>query len=137
MTGNLTKDPEAYITQSGIKRLSFTIAVNRRYANAQGVHEADFIHIVTWKQLADLCEKYLFKGKKVAVEGSIQTRSYDGQDGQKRIVTEIIAENVEFLSNERRDANGSGTALTVQQTDDNVQAASTEMTESQDDELPF
>ena len=96
LIGNLTRDPEVRTTNSGVSVCTFTIAINRRVANQQGVREADFINIVTWRQLAELCGRYLAKGRKVAVIGSIQTRSYDAQDGSKRYVTEVIADNVEF-----------------------------------------
>ena len=97
LIGNLANDPEARTTQSGISQSTFRVAVQRRFANAQGVREADFFTIIAWRQTADFCNRYLTKGRKVAVEGSIQTRSYDAQDGSKRYVTEIIAENVEAL----------------------------------------
>jgi len=97
LIGNLANDPEARTTQSGISQSTFRVAVQRRFANAQGVREADFLTVVAWRQTADFCNRYLTKGRKVAVEGSIQTRSYDAQDGSKRYVTEIIAENVEAL----------------------------------------
>ena len=71
--------------------------MQRRFANAQGVREADFLTVIAWRQTAEFCNKYLLKGRKVAVEGSIQTRSYDAQDGSKRYVTEIIADSVEAL----------------------------------------
>ena len=97
MIGNLAADPEAFTTQSGLTRSTFRIAVQRRFANAQGVREADFLTVVAWRQTAEFCNKYLSKGRRVAVEGSIQVRSYDTQDGSKRYVTEIIAEHVEGL----------------------------------------
>jgi single-strand DNA-binding protein len=80
--------------------------VQRRFANAQGVREADFLTVVCWRQLAELCAKYLEKGHKCAVVGSIQTRSYDAQDGSKKIITEIIADEVEFLTERKEAANG-------------------------------
>ena len=98
LVGNLTRDPETRTVASGAVMCQFTIAVNRRYVNQQGVREADFIPIVTWRQLAERCARYLSKGRKVAVEGMIQVRSYDAQDGSKRYVTEIVADDVEFLS---------------------------------------
>lgn len=98
LIGNLASDVESRTTSSGISNCTFRLAVQRRFANANGQREADFLPIVCWRQTAELCSKYLLKGRKVAVEGSIQTRSYDAQDGTKRYVTEIIAENVEFLS---------------------------------------
>ena len=97
LIGNLANDPESRTTASGIAQCTFRLAVNRRYTNQQGVRETDFLPIVCWRQTAELCARYLSKGRKVAVEGSIQTRSYDAQDGSKRYVTEIIADNVEFL----------------------------------------
>jgi len=97
LIGNLTRDPETRTTQSGIPVTTFTLAVNRRVPNQQGVREADFIPIVTWRQLAELCARYLTKGRKCAVVGTIQTRSYDAQDGTKRYVTEVIADDVEFI----------------------------------------
>ena len=98
LSGNLTKDPESQTTSSGITVCKFTLAVQRKFSNANGEKETDFINIVAWRTLAENCIKYLSKGKKVAVVGAIQTRSYDAQDGTKRYVTEIMAEEVEFLS---------------------------------------
>jgi len=97
LIGNLTRDPEARTTPSGVSVTTFTLAINRRYSNSQGVREADFINIVTWRQTAELCARYLSKGRKVCVVGQIQTRSYDAQDGTKRYVTEVVADEVEFL----------------------------------------
>ena len=99
LIGNLTRDPEVRTTPSGVNSCTFSLAVNRRYVNKQtGQREADFINIVVWRELADLCARYLAKGRKVAVVGSISTRSYDAQDGTKRYVTEVVADEVEFLS---------------------------------------
>ena len=86
LIGNLTRDPEMRSTQSGVSVCNFSIAVNRRFRNAQtGQQETDFLNIVAWRQLAELCGRYLTKGSKVAVTGSIQTRTYEAQDGSKRI----------------------------------------------------
>jgi single-strand DNA-binding protein len=104
LIGNLASDVESRTTSSGIANCTFRLAVQRRFANANGQREADFLPIVCWRQTAELCSRYLLKGRKVAVEGSIQTRSYDAQDGTKRYVTEIIAENVEFLSSREEGA---------------------------------
>lgn len=97
LIGNLANDPEAFETQSGISRSTFRLAVQRRYQNAEGKRDADFLNIVAWRQTADFCNSYLVKGRKIAVEGSIQTRSYETDDGQRRYVTEIIADSVEAL----------------------------------------
>lgn len=97
LTGNLTADPEMRTTNSGLSCCQFRLAVQRRFKNASGEREADFIPVIAWRQLADLCHQYLSKGRKCAVAGSIQTRTYDAQDGSKRYVTEIIADEIEFL----------------------------------------
>ena len=96
LIGNLAADPESRTTQSGISQCTLRLAVQRRFANQQGVRETDFFNVICWRQTADFCARYLSKGRKVAVEGSIQVRSYDAQDGSKRYVTEIIADSVEF-----------------------------------------
>jgi len=98
LIGNLASDPEAHTTQSGISQSAFRIAVQRRYSNRDGVREADFFPVVAWRQTADFCNKYLTKGRKVAVEGTLQTRSWEAQDGSKRWVTEVIADSVEALT---------------------------------------
>jgi len=76
-----------------------TVAVQRKFKNAQGNYDADFFTVVAWRQAADFCNQYLDKGRQIAVEGTLQTRSYDAQDGSKRYVTEIIADHVEALGN--------------------------------------
>ena len=98
LIGRLTKDPELRYTPSGAAVFSFTIAVERNFANQQGDREADFIPIIAWRKQAENCAQYLNKGALVAVDGRLQVRSYDGNDGQRRWVTEVIAENVRFLS---------------------------------------
>jgi single-strand DNA-binding protein len=96
--GNLTKDPELRTTPSGKAVASFTIAVNRRFKDKGGDPVTDFFPVVTWDKLAESCARYLAKGKKVAVVGELQTRSYDDKQGVKRYVTEIVADEVEFLT---------------------------------------
>lgn len=99
LIGNLTKDPEMRSTQSGVPVCNFSIAVNRRFRNAQtGQQETDFLNIIAWRQLAELCGRYLTKGRKVAVVGSIQTRTYEAKDRSKRTALDIFADEVEFLS---------------------------------------
>lgn len=99
LTGNLTAAPETRKMQDGTVRCSFRVAVQRDYKNSQtGERDADFITIVTWRQLAEVCGKYLAKGRKVGVIGSLRSRTYDGTDGAKHYVTEVVADKVEFLS---------------------------------------
>jgi single-strand DNA-binding protein len=98
LIGNLTRDPELTETPSGIAVCRFSIAVSRDYANSEGTRETDFFNITVWRGRAENCGKYLKKGNKVAVVGSLQTRSYEDKDGIKRNVTDIVASDVEFLT---------------------------------------
>lgn len=125
LIGNLANDPESRTTQSGIAQCSFRIAVQRRFKGANGERETDFLPVVCWRQTAEFAQRYLAKGRKVAVEGSIQTRSYDAQDGSKRYVTEIIADSVEAVGG-REDG--------AQKPAQNRQEGFTDVNE---DELPF
>ena len=138
LIGNLANDPETRTTQSGIAQCTVRLAVQRRFANQQGVREADFLTIVCWRQTAELCARYLSKGRKVAVEGSIQVRSYDAQDGSKRYVTEIIADSVEFLgSRDEGQRSGDYAAPAAPAPAPHAPAGGSGFTEVDDDELPF
>lgn len=95
--GNLTKDIELTKTTTGVEVAKFTVAVQRKFKNAQGETESDFINCVAWRQTAEFAHKYFTKGEKIAVTGSIQTRTYDNQEGKKVYVTEVVAEEVEKL----------------------------------------
>ncbi len=100
LIGNLTRDPELRTTQSGVSVCSFTIAVNRRRSNnaEAGQPEADFFRITAWRQLGEICAKYLAKGRKVSVVGSVSVNTYTGNDGQTRASLEVQADDVEFLT---------------------------------------
>lgn len=139
LIGNLASDVELKTTTSGIATCTFRLAVQRRFANAQGVREADFLQIVAWRQTAELCARYLAKGRKVGIEGSIQTRSYNAKDCTKRYVTEIIADSVEFLTPKNESTGGSYQQSNADSygnapTDSSMGAGFTEVN---DDELPF
>lgn len=95
--GRLTKDAELTTTTNGVNVARFTIAINRKFKNADGDYEADFINCVAWRNTADLISKYTKKGDRIGVCGSVQTRSFDAQDGSKRYVTEIVVDEIEFL----------------------------------------
>lgn len=97
LIGRLTKDPELSTIPSGASVCKFTLAVDRQFKNKEGEREADFLQIIAWRQLAEICGKYLRKGKQVAVFGSIQSRSYDDKDGNRRYVTEIVADDMQML----------------------------------------
>jgi len=111
LIGRLTRDPELRYTPSGVAVTQFTLAVDRPFSNQGGEREADFINIVTWRQLAETCANYLRKGRLTAVEGRIQVRNYDNNEGRKVYVTEVVADNVRFLesasSANREDGGGS------------------------------
>lgn len=98
LIGRLTKDPELRYTPNGVAVTNFTLAVERNFKNAQGEKETDFFTCAVYKQLAELCANYLAKGKLASIDGRIQIRTYNDKDGQKHWVTEIIGENVQFLS---------------------------------------
>lgn len=97
LIGRLTKDPELKTTPNGVSTASFSIAVTRNYTNANGERDADFINCVAWRKQAENLAKYCYKGSQVAVDGRMQVRNYDAQDGTKRYVTEVIADNITFL----------------------------------------
>ena len=97
LVGNLVRDPEYRTTGSGIPVCNFRIAVTRRFANQQGVRESDFIDCVAWRQQADFVHRFFGKGRKIGVIGSLQTRTYDAQDGSKRYVTEVVCDECEFV----------------------------------------
>ena len=98
LIGNLTRDPELVTTNNGISLCRFGLAVQRRYSSNDGEREVDFFNIVVWRAPAENCYKYLKKGSKVGISGSIQTRSYEGNDGTKKYAFDIVAEEVEFLA---------------------------------------
>lgn len=127
LIGRITADPELRTTQSGISMASFTVAVQRKYKNDQGRYDADFIRCVAWRQTADFLHQYATKGRKIALTGELQSRTYD-KDGQKRTLFEVVANSVELI--DKRD---------VESRDD--RPADTQpsggFTEVVDDELPF
>lgn len=142
LIGRLAADPEVRTTQNGISQCSFRLAVQRRFANQQGVREADFLNIVAWRGTADFCARYFRKGMRVGVEGSLQTRSWQAQDGSKRYAVEVIADNVEFCDSRE----GGGAAPAPASTAAAAPAHQMSMrevppqegfTEVEDDEMPF
>lgn len=147
LIGNLTKDPEMRSTQSGVAVCNFTIAVNRRFKNANGEQETDFLNVIAWRQLAELCSKYLAKGRKVAVTGSIQIRTYEAKDGSKRTAWDIVADEVEFLApqNQQSSTPSAPRAYTTAASKDSGTAYAPQphndfgggFTQVDDEELPF
>lgn len=107
LLGRLTKDPELKYTQSGTAVASFTLAVNRKYANQSGEREADFINCVAWQKAAEFVANYFRKGQQMALEGRLQVRTYDGNDGQRHWVTEVVAEQIEFCGSKQQNGSNS------------------------------
>ena len=96
LKGNLTKDVEISTTNSGVIVARFSIAVQRKFLNANGERDVDFINCVAWRNTAEFISKYFNKGSQILIRGAIQTRTYDAQDGTKRTITEVIVEEVDF-----------------------------------------
>jgi single-strand DNA-binding protein len=132
LIGNLTRDPELATTNSGVSVCRFSIAVQRRFQNAEGEREADFFNIVVWRAQAENCHKFLKKGSKCAVTGRLQNSSYEANDGSKRYTTEIVADEVEFLGAKPE---GAGDAMPKASA---PKKATTELVPIDDDDsLPF
>lgn len=107
LVGRLCQDPEIRYTQSGKAVANFSLAVSRRAGQNE---QTDFIPIVVWEKLAEICGNNLSKGRRILVEGHLQIRSYEAQDGSKRRVAEVVAQNVEFLDSKKGETSGAGTA---------------------------
>jgi len=147
LVGRITKDPELRTIASGNVTTTITVAVNRRFTNQNGEREADFIQCVVWNKQAENVSKFCNKGSLVGVTGRIQTRNYDGQDGKKVYVTEVVADNVTFLESKNKGSNefeGSepqfnnvdSPAVTTDVTEDPFKDFGSEVVLS-DDDLPF
>lgn len=124
LIGRLTRDPEMRYTPAGVAVTQFTLAVDRPFTSQGGEREADFIPIVTWRQLAETCAEYLKKGRLTAVEGRIQVRNYENNEGKRVYVTEVIADNVRFLES-NRDSSSSSTRETASAGSRNQSVSST------------
>ena len=138
LVGRLTKDPELRYTPSGVAVATFTLAVNRTFQNQSGEREADFINCVVWRKQAENAAKFLSKGQLAGVDGRVQTRHYEGQDGKRVYVTEIVAESVQYLES-KKNTNGGSSPLPPEppeQSNNNMFDNATPV-DIQDDDLPF
>ena len=134
LIGNLTRDPEISTTTSGISVCRMSIAVGRRFSNAEGGRDTDFFNVTAWRGTADNCAKFLKKGNKIAVSGSIQTRNYEKADGTKGFSVDIVADELEFLSS-KNDGTGEGSSeggMTI-----GGSAPVSDLQPIDDDNLPF
>ena len=130
--GRLVRDPEVRYTQSGKAVASFTLAIDRR-RSGDGNQQVDFIPCIAWEKTADVISQYVTKGQKIAVEGRIQTRSYDAQDGNKRYVTEVVVQSMEFCES-KRDATSGGTSNTASPVQQDMFGGSRAVSDS---DIPF
>ena len=139
LMGRLTRDPEVRYTQTNNTLVaSFSLAVNRRFANQNGERQADFINIVAWSKTGEFCSKYFKKGQQVGIIGRIQTRTWDDDQGVKHYVTEVVAEEAYFADSKRESDNSMGGA-TFEDTFGTTAPGSNseEFDVSSDDDLPF
>ena len=122
LLGNLTRDPQLSYLPSQTAVVDFGLAVNRNWTGSDGQkkEEVCFIRIVVWARLAEICNEYLKKGRSVFVEGRIQTRSWDGPDGNKRYSTEVVADNVQFLGSKPGSGKGDGADVPTMDVDDSI-----------------
>ena len=133
LIGNLTHDPEVRSTPNGVTVCSFTIAVNRRFASGSGGERpTDFFRINAWRQLGDTCARFLSKGRKVAVIGELQARTYEAKDGTTRMSLDVQADEVEFLSPKQQE---DGTVPSTVRADNAQDMAG--FTDIQSDDIPF
>ena len=130
LIGNLTKAPELSTTSGGIKVARFSIAVQRRFKNAAGKYDADFLSITVWRELAETCGKHLKQGNKVGVVGTIQTRTYE-QDGVKKYATDIVADEIEFLTPKNK------SGVESENSEPRTKSNAEDMKPIEDDDLPF
>ncbi|MBC7229905.1 MAG: single-stranded DNA-binding protein [Actinobacteria bacterium] len=122
LIGNLTRDPELRYTPSGLPVATLRLAVNRNFANQQGVVETDYFNVIVWRSQAEKCAEYLSKGRQVAVTGRLQSRSWEGSDGQKRSTVEIVADRVVFLGSRDRRESDVDDLVEVNLVDDDLSA---------------
>lgn len=102
LVGRFTKDPESKLTVNQVQYCQFTIAVDRRFKDSNGNRQADFINCIAWKQTAVFIQKYFKKGNRIGLTGSIQTRNYDDQNGQKHFITEVVVDEAEFVESQNQ-----------------------------------
>ncbi|MEO1816150.1 MAG: single-stranded DNA-binding protein [Acetobacterium sp.] len=142
LVGRLTRDPEVKNTTTGKAVATFTLAVDRRFKNKDGQKEADFVPIVVWGKQAEFAGQYLSKGSQIGVSGRLQVRSYDAQDGQRRYVTEVVADEINFLSSSRKDSNAGFQQTSAPRVDNNNNMSVMGLDEdfhlmADDDDIPF
>ncbi len=134
LIGNLTRDPELRYTPSGIPVCTLRLAVNRNFTNQQGEIETDFFNVVVWRNQAEKCAEYLSKGRQVAITGRLQSRSWEGNDGQRRSAIEVVADRVVFLGRRGQREEGVDDLVEVDLTHDDL---SSDLETRVEDEVAF
>ena len=138
LMGRLTKDIEMRQTPNGVSLVRFSIAVTRRFKNSNGEYDADFINCVAWRKTGEFIARYFQKGSMIAIVGSIQTRSWDGNDGKKQYATEVIVDEAYFTGSKSESGTGGNTDLSDSGLDDlNSQYGEDFATIGDEEDLPF
>ena len=138
LMGRLTKDIEMRQTPNGVSLARFSIAVTRRFKNSNGEYDADFINCIAWRKTGEFIARYFQKGSMIAVVGSIQTRSWDGNDGKKQYATEVIVDEAYFTGSKSENSTGGNTDLSDSGLDDlNSQYGEDFATIGDEEDLPF
>ena len=129
LVGRITRDPELKYTTSNVAVVSFSVAINRTFQNAQGEYEADFINCVVWRRQAENLARFVRKGQQIGIDGRLQTRNYQTPQGETRYVTEVVCDNIQFL-----ETKSSNEPLDIQEDDPFLESA---MDIASEDDLPF
>lgn len=142
LLGRLTRDPEMKNTTTGKAVTRFSLAVDRRFKNKDGQKEADFINIVVWDKQAEFAAQYLNKGSQISVSGRLQVSSYDGQDGQRRYMTEVVADEINFVSSGQKGSTAGFQQASAPQSANNNNMSVMGLDEdfhlmADDDDIPF
>lgn len=137
LVGRLTKDPEYRQTPNGVSVATFTLAVNRSFTNSQGEREADFINVVVFRRQAENVNNYLSKGSLAGVDGRIQSRNYENNEGRRVFVTEVVADNVQFLEPKNNNQQNNQSQQQGQAPAGNSPVANDNNANIDDDDLPF
>ena len=137
LVGRLTKDPELKTIASGVSVCSFTIAINRRFRNAEGNYDADFINCVAWRQQAEFITRYFKKGSSICITGSLQTRTWTDQQNNKRYVTEVVVDEVNFVDSKSENSQYQGSSDSFGAPSYSTEATPDFEVISGDQDLPF
>lgn len=137
LIGRITKDPELRRTPSDVSVVQFTVAVNRNYQNKNGEKQADFINCIAWRNQAENLAKYIKKGGQIAIEGNIQTRTYDDPNGVRKYITEVVCDQITFLENKKNGQADELSQIPVPPVRDNYQSSNNSYQKQESQKNPF